>query len=161
MRGANGGRLRARGAGCGARGARGASGRSRGWAREAAGGRSRGWVTPLGCSSQPASWSTERVVRRCKTGKSHFFPASARVETAVVSVCPGRQLSPLRLPRLQQRTTRSVVHQLGGLLPTTQQSLHSTTSRATANRISAKPERLRQAGISRQREKRYRPALIS
>lgn len=71
MRGANGGRLRARGAGCGARGARGASGRSRGWAR--AGG-SRGWVTPLGCSSPPASWSTERVVRRYRTGKSRFYP---------------------------------------------------------------------------------------
>ena len=74
MRGANGGRLRARGAGCGARGARGASGRSRGWARAGAGGGSRGWVTPLGCSSPPASWSTERVVRRYRTGKSRFYP---------------------------------------------------------------------------------------
>ena len=61
MRGANGGRLRARGAGCGARGARGASGRSRGRARAGAGGRSRGWVTPLGCSCPPTSRSTERV----------------------------------------------------------------------------------------------------
>ena len=82
MWGANGGRLRARGA-------RGASGRSRGWARTVAGcgpvareargeqagpgpreggraragtgGRSRGWVTPLGCSSPPTWGSTERV----------------------------------------------------------------------------------------------------
>lgn len=52
----------------------GASGRSRGWARAGAGGRSRGWVTPLGCSSPPASWSTERVVRRYRTGKSRFYP---------------------------------------------------------------------------------------
>lgn len=53
---------------------RGANGRSRGWARAGAGGRSRGWVTPLGCSSPPASWSTERVVRRYRTGKSRFYP---------------------------------------------------------------------------------------
>ena len=41
---------------------------------QAAGGRSRGWVTPLGCSSPPTSWSTERVVRRYRTGKSRFYP---------------------------------------------------------------------------------------
>lgn len=54
MRGANGGRLRARGAGRGRKVVRG--------------------VTPLGCSSPPASWSTERVVRRYRTGKSRFCP---------------------------------------------------------------------------------------
>lgn len=59
MRGANGGRLRARGvrdAGRGARGKQAGPG-----SREAAGERSRGWVTPLGCSSPPASRSAERV----------------------------------------------------------------------------------------------------
>lgn len=35
--------------------------RARPRASEGAGGRSRGWVTPLGCSSPPTSWSTERV----------------------------------------------------------------------------------------------------
>ena len=35
--------------------------RARPRASEGAGGRSRGGVTPLGCSSPPTSWSTERV----------------------------------------------------------------------------------------------------
>ncbi len=75
MRGANGGRLRARGARGAGRGAsRQGLGRTRPRASEAAGGRSRGWVTPLGCSSPPTSWSTERVVRRYRTGKSRFYP---------------------------------------------------------------------------------------
>ncbi len=43
--------------------------------------------------------------------------ASTRVESAVVDVCPSRQLSPFRLPRLRQRTTRSIDHQLGDLFP--------------------------------------------
>lgn len=59
----------ARGAGPVARGAQ-AEGRGGGRGR----GGSRGWVTPLGCSSPPASWSTERVVRRYRTGKSRFYP---------------------------------------------------------------------------------------
>lgn len=49
-------------------------GRARPRASAGTGGRSRGWVTPLGCSSPPASWSTERVVRRYRTGKSRFYP---------------------------------------------------------------------------------------
>lgn len=50
------------------------AGREREVAGVGAGGGSRGWVTPLGCSSPPASWSTERVVRRYRTGKSRFYP---------------------------------------------------------------------------------------
>ena len=45
-----------------------------------------------------------------------LLPASARVESTVIGVCPGRQLPSLRLPRFQQRATRPIDHQLGGLL---------------------------------------------
>lgn len=62
MWGANGGRLRARGArGAGCEVSRQGLGRARPRAGAGAGGRSRGWVTPLGCSSPPTSRSTERV----------------------------------------------------------------------------------------------------
>lgn len=45
--------------------------------------------------------------------KKPLFPASARVKSAVVGICPGRQLPPLRLPLFRQRTTRPTDHELG------------------------------------------------
>ena len=78
-------------------------------AREAAGGKSRsdGAVHPL----------RGQVSALCDVSRP-IFPVSARVESAVVGVCPGRQFPSLPLPHFRQRTTRPTDHQLGGLLPT-------------------------------------------
>ena len=117
---------------------------------------------PLGCSSPPTSWPTERVVRRCKTGKCRFFPPQPESSPLSSAFAQVGNCRPFAFPYFRQRTTRSVDHELGGLLQTNHSSSHSTTSGAEANRISAKPGRQRQAnGIPRQKERRYLPALIS